>query len=142
MHEKFASSIPGQGTYLGCKVDPWSRCIQEATDGCLSLTSMCLSVCLSLSSVNISLGEDWKSKIENRKYRGPISKFQKVIQPTPTSIFYCFFKCHIHFSFVFLQHTVLFNHPPPTQICILDRNQPQDMFIWHSNVYKSHSTMR
>ena len=31
---KVVGSIPGQGTYLGCGFDPWSRCIQEAANWC------------------------------------------------------------------------------------------------------------
>ena len=49
----------------GCRFDPWSGCIQEATDHCFSLT-LILSLSLhsppSLKSTNISLGEDLKKK--------------------------------------------------------------------------------
>ena len=44
LHQKAAGSIPGQGTYLGCRFDPRWRCVQEATDQCFSLISMFLSL--------------------------------------------------------------------------------------------------
>ena len=49
MHQKVAGLIPRQGMYLGCGFDPWSKRIQEATNRCLSLTSMFLSLPSSLS---------------------------------------------------------------------------------------------
>ena len=56
--QNVVGSIPCQGTHLGCRFDPPSRCIQEATGQCFSLTSMFLS----LKSINVSLGEDLKKK--------------------------------------------------------------------------------
>ena len=49
VHQKVAGSIPCQGTYryLGCRFDPWSRCLWKATDGVFSVTLMSLSLCLS-----------------------------------------------------------------------------------------------
>ena len=38
--QKFASSIPSQGTYLGCGPGPQLGCEQEATNKCFSLTLM------------------------------------------------------------------------------------------------------
>ena len=38
MHQKFAGSIAGQGTYLGCGFDPWLGYVREATDQCFSLS--------------------------------------------------------------------------------------------------------
>ena len=35
---KVASSIPGQGTCLGCGPGPWLGGMQEATDRCFSLS--------------------------------------------------------------------------------------------------------
>ena len=32
VHQKVVGSIPGQGTYLGCRLDPRSGHIREATD--------------------------------------------------------------------------------------------------------------
>ena len=50
-----------------CGFDSWLGCIQESTDWCFSLTSLFLSLHfslpLSLKSINISLGEDWKRRI-------------------------------------------------------------------------------
>lgn len=40
--------VPGQGTYLGCTFSPCLGCVQEATSGRFSLSSMFLSL-LSLS---------------------------------------------------------------------------------------------
>ena len=37
IHQKVAGSIPSQGTFLGCRSDPWSGHIGEATDQCFSL---------------------------------------------------------------------------------------------------------
>ena len=45
-----AGSIPGQGTCLGCGFNPQLEHIQEATDPCLSLSSMFLSLSVSLLS--------------------------------------------------------------------------------------------
>ena len=58
--------IPGQGTYLGCRFNPWSGSMWEATNWWLFLShiDVCLSVCLSppsslsLKSINISSGEN------------------------------------------------------------------------------------
>ena len=55
IHWKVASSIPSQGTYLGCRFNPWSGCIEEATDRCF-LSPQCfflsLILPLSLSQIN------------------------------------------------------------------------------------------
>ena len=48
--------IPGQGTYVGCGVNPLSGCVWEETDVSLS------HLPLSLKSINISSGEDSKKK--------------------------------------------------------------------------------
>ena len=40
MHQKVASSIPGQGTYLGCRFDPPSDYVLETTNRCFSLISL------------------------------------------------------------------------------------------------------
>ena len=45
---KGCSSIPSQGTCLGCRWDPWLEHVQEANDQCFSFTSMFVSL-LSLS---------------------------------------------------------------------------------------------
>ena len=55
IHWKVVSSIPSQGTYLGCRVDPWWGCIWEANDTCFSLTFMSLS--LPLSSFPSKIGK-------------------------------------------------------------------------------------
>ena len=47
--------ISDQGTRLGCRLDPQSGCIGEATNPCFSLTSMFLSLSLSLSPAFLSL---------------------------------------------------------------------------------------
>ena len=54
---KVASSIPDQGTCLGCRFSPRSMNLQEATDQCFSLTSMFLflSPSLALSIINKNL---------------------------------------------------------------------------------------
>ena len=55
MHQRVAGSVLGQGTYLGCRFDPWSGCVREATDQCFSFTSMFLFLSLSfppLSKIN------------------------------------------------------------------------------------------
>ena len=51
-------------TPKGCRFNSWLRCIQEAADQCFSLTLMFLS--LSLESINISSGEDFKKKLKER----------------------------------------------------------------------------
>ena len=54
VHQAGAGSIPGQGTYLGFGFGPWSEHIQEASNQCLFLTSVFLSLSLpfSLSKIN------------------------------------------------------------------------------------------
>ena len=42
--------IPSQGRGLGCRLRPWSGCVQEATDLCFSLMSVFLSLSFSLLS--------------------------------------------------------------------------------------------
>ena len=56
LHQKVAGLIPGQGTHLGCGLDPQSGRVQEATDPCFSLP---LSLPLSLKLINISSGDDF-----------------------------------------------------------------------------------
>ena len=56
-NQKVAGSMPSQGTYLGCWVDPWSGRVQEATDWCFSLT-LTLPSSLFKKSINISSDED------------------------------------------------------------------------------------
>ena len=51
-HQKVAGLIPFQGTYPGWGFYPPSRCMQEATDWCFSLTSMFLSLPSTLSKIN------------------------------------------------------------------------------------------
>ena len=46
--KRVAGLIPGQGTYLGCKFNPQSGCVWEATDRCFYL-SLFLSLFLSLT---------------------------------------------------------------------------------------------
>ena len=53
---KGVGSIPGQGIYVGCGFDPWSRCVWEATSQCFSL-----SLPLSLKQWKNSLR--WRFKI-------------------------------------------------------------------------------
>ena len=55
-HQKVVSSIPGQDTYLDCRFDLQSGCMQEATDQGFSSMSMsvCLSISLSLSLLSLS----------------------------------------------------------------------------------------
>ena len=48
MHLKVAGSVPGQGTYLGCRFHPWPRQVWEATNQSFFLTSVYLSLSLSL----------------------------------------------------------------------------------------------
>ena len=48
-------SIPVQGTYLGCKFDPWLGHVQEAADQCFSLTLMFLFPFLSFYNQYIYL---------------------------------------------------------------------------------------
>ena len=48
VHQSVVGSILGQGTYLGCGFDPWSRPVGEATNQCFSLASMSLSCSLYL----------------------------------------------------------------------------------------------
>ena len=61
-HAKVVGLIPGQGTYLGCRFDPWPKPVSGATEQCFSLTLMFLSLSfslpLSLKQINISSGED------------------------------------------------------------------------------------
>ena len=42
--QKVASSVPGQGTFLGCGFGPWLGRMQEATNRCFSHISMFLSL--------------------------------------------------------------------------------------------------
>ena len=59
INRKVAGLIPGQGTYWGFKVGPWSGCIWEATDRCFPLSHQCFSpsLPLSLKSISMSLGK-------------------------------------------------------------------------------------
>ena len=41
VYQKSVGSVPGQGTYLGCRFNPWSQRVRETTS-CFSLTSMFL----------------------------------------------------------------------------------------------------
>ena len=52
MHQVVAGSIPGQGTYLGCRFNPWLGPRREVTDPCLSSS-------LSKINKNVSSGEDF-----------------------------------------------------------------------------------
>ena len=49
-NQRVAGLIPGPGTYLGCRSDPQSRCVREATNQYFSPTSMFLSLLSSLPS--------------------------------------------------------------------------------------------
>ena len=48
-NQKVVGLIPSLGTYLDCRVYPWSRCLWEVTNWCFFLASMSLSLCLSVS---------------------------------------------------------------------------------------------
>ena len=48
-NQQVASSIPGQGTCLGCGPGPWLGCVRQATHRCFSLSSMFLSLSPPLS---------------------------------------------------------------------------------------------
>ena len=39
-HQKVAGLIPGKDTYLGCRFNPQSGHVREATDQCFFLTSI------------------------------------------------------------------------------------------------------
>ena len=56
VHQMVVGLIPSQGKHLDYGFNPWSSCVQEATNRCFSLTSLPLS----LKSMNISLSEDLK----------------------------------------------------------------------------------
>ena len=58
VHQKFAGSIPSQGTYLGRGFHPQLGHIWEATEGCFFLRPPAPHFPPSVSSINISLGED------------------------------------------------------------------------------------
>ena len=66
MYQEIRGLIPSQGTYLDCRFDSQWGCVQEATDWCVSLTSISLSLFVSLllspSKVhkNIPSGENFK----------------------------------------------------------------------------------
>ena len=57
VHQKIAGSIPGQGTDLGCGLNPLSGCIQEAAKPCFSFSSFLYK------SINIFSDEDLKSAL-------------------------------------------------------------------------------
>ena len=71
LKQKVAISIPRQGTCLDCGSVPNCRCVQEATDGYFSLTSIFLSLPLSLESIKE------KEKKEGRKCRKEEGKNKK-----------------------------------------------------------------
>ena len=60
VHGKAVGSISGQRTDLGCRFDPQSGHVQEATNQCFSLTSIFFSrsLPLYLKSINILSSED------------------------------------------------------------------------------------
>ena len=62
MHQKVASSFPGQGTYLGCGFDSLSghsgRQLIDVSDVSVSLSPQPLPS-PSLKSINLSSGEDF-----------------------------------------------------------------------------------
>lgn len=72
-----AGLIPGQGKYLGCKLNPWSGHIRKATHQCFSLClflSILLPVSPSIESINISLDKGWDKK------EGELEKHTTLIQ--------------------------------------------------------------
>ena len=70
MHPKVAGLIPSQGTYIGCRFDPW---LQARARGNQSMflshidVSLSLSPFLPLKSINISSGEDIKQNQQTNK---------------------------------------------------------------------------
>ena len=48
-YQKVGGSIPSRGTYLGCRFDPQSGCVWEATNQYFFFTSVFLFLFLSLS---------------------------------------------------------------------------------------------
>ena len=48
-NQQVASSIPGQGTCLGCGPGPWLGCVRQATHRCFSLIDVSLPLFLPLS---------------------------------------------------------------------------------------------
>ena len=79
MHQMAVGSIPCQGTYLGCRCDPQSGYVQEATDQHFSLSHP-LTLPLSLKSINISLGvsEDLKKPTDDSWAKATQSQISKV----------------------------------------------------------------
>ena len=75
VHQKVAGSVPSQGTNLGCRFDPQSQCVWEATDWCLS---RCLSLSLSfpttLKSIRISLDEGFFFHFLKKNISSPLKK--------------------------------------------------------------------
>ena len=69
---KVTSSIPDQGTCLGCGLRPWSGHVQEATDRCFSLTSMFLIFSFSLSSSPLKINKYTYFKKQKRENTGGI----------------------------------------------------------------------
>ena len=73
VHQKVIGSISSQGTYLGCGINPHLGCTWKATNRCFPLTSIFLSsslstpLLLSLKSINVSLGEDYKGNKKRMK---------------------------------------------------------------------------
>ena len=75
VHKKVVGLTPGQGTYLGWRLDPQSGRVPEASDQMfLSYTnvSFCLTLLFSLSpkiNENISSSEDLKTKEINKQIK-------------------------------------------------------------------------
>ena len=81
--KKVAGSIPSQGTYLSYRFDPWLGCYQSMffshNDDSFSLP-LSHSPLLSLKSINVSLGEDFKKNTGKVDSMGAgISSFHRCI---------------------------------------------------------------
>ena len=61
IHQRVAGFIPSQDTYIDCGFSPPLGCLWEATNRCFSITSVFLSPFLSLKSVTIALGGNFKN---------------------------------------------------------------------------------
>ena len=59
MHKKVMGSIPGKGTYLGCKYSPWSGTLQRQPIYISPPHTLSLSSLSFLKSINMSSGEDF-----------------------------------------------------------------------------------
>ena len=72
-NQKVSGSVPGQGTYLGCRYHPPSKCVQSLVQACKEATNWCFSLALMfiylLSSLSKAMKEKMSSSEDKKKFK-------------------------------------------------------------------------